>query len=247
MTTVAPARLVIVDESLKDATGTFVAGANARDKHMKGVRIDRDAHVDAFAPIATAVEGDPCPNCGSSLAIRRAIEVANIFQLRTKYSEALDAYFTDAKGERKPLIMGSYGIGIGRLLACLAEEYHDDDGLCLPAIVAPFDVHILALKVGDELARAVAEQCMSELDRLGATVLYDDREVGAGVKFADADLIGTPIRIVVSDKSIAAGGVEVSERASKQQAHRENRGSRLSLGTFSLQQMSLTDSVHGPY
>ena len=163
---------------------------------------------DIVADIAAAQEGDACANCGQPLRTVRAVEVANIFKLGTRYSRTMGATFVDENDEARPIGMGSYGIGVTRLLACLAEQHHDAAGLCWPVAVAPYQVHLLALRGGEETAVIFYQK----LQQAGVEVLFDDREARPGVKFNDADLIGLPLRLTVSERSLAAGGVEVKVR-----------------------------------
>ena len=146
--------------------------------------------------------------CGKPLDASKGVEIGNIFQLGTRYSESMNCYYQDEDGTRKPVIMGSYGIGVGRLLACIAEEYNDEAGLKLPISVAPYQVHLISL-VKDN---AVGEEIYESLQKAGIEVLYDDRKESAGVKFADADLIGLPIRITIGNRSLKEGKVEVKIR-----------------------------------
>ena len=160
-----------------------------------------------IADIAAAGDGDACINCGQPLYTSRGVEVGNIFKLGTRYSAAINATFLDADGTQKPIVMGSYGIGSGRLLACIAEEHHDDKGLIWPITVAPYQVHLVSLGQAE-----AADRVYETLLKAGIEVLYDDREESPGVKFNDADLIGIPIRVTVAAKSLAKGGVEVKRR-----------------------------------
>ncbi|RME89230.1 MAG: proline--tRNA ligase [Anaerolineae bacterium] len=199
--------LIVVDDLIPESPN-LVAGANEAGYHFLNVNYGRDYTADLVADIAVAADGAPCPECGEAMSARRGVEVGNIFQLGTRYSEALGCTFLDKDGERKPVVMGSYGIGVGRLLACVAEEHHDEHGLVWPISVAPFQVHLVALRGGEETAEAL----YAELTETGVEVLYDDREESAGVKFKDADLIGVPIRLTVGERSLARGGVEVKLR-----------------------------------
>ncbi len=146
----------------------------------------------------------------------RGVEVGNIFKLGTRYSEALGAAFQDKDGQSRPVIMGSYGIGVGRLLACIAEEHHDESGLIWPAAVAPYHVHLVALRSADGAVEKAADELYARLWRDGVEVLYDDREERPGVKFNDADLIGLPVRLTVSERSLKRGGVELKRRGQKE-------------------------------
>jgi prolyl-tRNA synthetase len=199
--------LVAVDD-LIPASPNLVAGANKVGYHERNVNFGRDFAAEIVADLAAAQEGDPCPRCGEPLQASRGVEVGNIFKLGTRYSANMGATYLDEQGQERPVVMGSYGIGTGRLLACVAEEHHDDDGLIWPVTVAPFDVHLLALLGGEQ----TAESLMATLEADGIEVLYDDRDETPGVKFADADLIGLPLRLTVSQRSLEAGGVELKRR-----------------------------------
>ncbi len=211
---VAPgATLVIVDEAVAQAGG-LVAGANDAGYHLLNVKCGRDFHPDIVANIALAVDGLACIHCGKPLAIQRGVEVGNIFQLGTRYSAALGATFLDETGVQKPVIMGSYGIGLGRLLACIAEEYRDDRGLKLPMSVAPFQVNLVSLCRTPE-GQQRAEALYQEFLKAGIEVLFDDRkDASAGVKFADSELRGVPLQVVISERSMQNGGVEWKLRTS---------------------------------
>lgn len=204
--------LVVVDDIIPDSPN-LVAGANQEGYHLRNVNYGRDYQADIVVDIAAAQDGDACPECGVKMTAQRGIEVGNIFKLGTRYSEAMGAEFLDADGVSKPVVMGSYGIGSGRTLACVAEEYHDDDGLVLPVSVAPYQVHLVLLTgKGDEEPSDAAERLYFDLQAAGVEVLFDDRQESPGVKFNDADLIGLPIRLTVSQRSLKAGGVEFKRR-----------------------------------
>ncbi len=203
--------LVVVDD-LVPASPNLVAGANEEGYHLLNVNYGRDYVAQIVTDIAQAGAGRACPSCGAALRESRGIEVGNIFKLGTRYSDALGCTYLDREGKTQPVIMGSYGIGVGRLLACLAEEHHDERGLIWPVTVAPFQVHLLTLRGGQETGDAV----YAALQQAGFEVLYDDREETPGVKFADADLIGIPIRLTASERSLKAGGVEVKLRREAQ-------------------------------
>jgi prolyl-tRNA synthetase len=198
---------VIADETLRE--GQFVAGANRTGWHLRGVEHGRDFAA-RFADIRVSQEGDRCPNCGGALRFRTAIEVGHIFKLDTRYSEPIGATFLDEDGREKPLIMGSYGIGLGRVMAAVVEQRHDDGGIMWPPEIAPYDVHVLALPGAEE----IAERAAQAYDAAGKDVLLDDRpDARAGEKFADADLIGIPIRVTAGKKSLDDGAVDVRDRA----------------------------------
>jgi prolyl-tRNA synthetase len=180
------------------------------------VNYERDFVGDIVADIAAAQEGDACVECGEALRLVGGVEVGNIFKLGTRYSEAMGCTFLDRDGTSKPVVMGSYGIGVGRLLACVAEEYNDERGLRWPITVAPFEVHLVSLAKAGE-SREVQETADNLYEMLGQArveVLYDDRDATPGVKFADADLIGVPLRVTVSARSLERGGVEIKRRDS---------------------------------
>lgn len=204
--------LVVVDDALS-ASPNLVAGANRSGYHVRNVNFPRDFKADYVADIAAAQEGDACPTCGTGLRAVRGVEVGNIFKLGTRYSKAMGCYYLDADGRPQPVVMGSYGIGCGRLLACIAEEHHDEHGLIWPISVAPYQVHLVVLKGKDSLeCERVAETLYQDLSTRGVEVLFDDREESPGVKFNDADLIGLPMRLTVSQRSLAENGVEFKRR-----------------------------------
>lgn len=202
---------VAVDDALAE-TPNVVTGANEAEYHLMNVNVGRDIEPDVVADIAAAQAGDACPECESPLATSRGIEVGNIFQLGTRYSEATDCSFVDESGNSHPIIMGSYGIGLERTLASVAEEHHDEDGLIWPISVAPYDVHLVTLpKDGDEVVQT-GDRIYEALQSAGLDVLYDDRVERPGVKFTDADLIGVPLRITVGQRALDKGGVELKRR-----------------------------------
>ncbi|HMI99266.1 MAG TPA: proline--tRNA ligase [Gaiellaceae bacterium] len=196
---------VVADEALRD--GQFVAGANETGHHLRGVESGRDFEP-RFANIREVRAGDTCPNCGGALRLQTAIEVGHIFKLETRYSEPLEATFLDEDGKEKPVVMGSYGIGPARTMAAIVEQHHDEDGIIWPSSVAPYDVHLIALPGLEEQAAEVA----ATLDEAGDDVLFDDRDRRAGEKFADADLIGLPVRVTVGKKTLDDGAVDVRSR-----------------------------------
>jgi prolyl-tRNA synthetase len=197
---------VVVDDAIPDSPN-LVAGANEEGFHVVNVNYGRDFEADFVADIASAGEGSLCPECGDAMRAVRGVEVGNIFKLGTRYSEAFGASFLDTDGRRKPVVMGSYGIGLGRLLACIAEEHHDENGLVWPVSVAPYHVHIVAAEAG-EMADGLYERLVSA----GVEVLIDDRRESLGAKFKDADLIGAPIRLTLTPRSLQKGGVEIKAR-----------------------------------
>ncbi len=200
----------IADPVLK--TGTYIAGANKEGFHVKGVTAAAQLGDVEFADIHTAAAGDACAQCGKPLRIERVIEIGNIFKLGTKYSVPLKATFLDEQGNEKPLIMGSYGIGPARIAAAAIEQGNDKDGIIWPLAIAPFQVLIVPVNVQDRHSLDVAEEMYAALEEKGFEVLMDDRDERAGVKFKDADLIGVPWRVVIGEKNLREGRVEVKER-----------------------------------
>jgi prolyl-tRNA synthetase len=198
---------VIADEALRE--GQYVAGANEDGWHLRGVQAGRD-YEPTFADIRQALAGDACPECGGTLRVETAVEVGHIFKLGTFHSTAFGATFLDEDGKEKPLVMGSYGIGLARTMAAIVEQSHDENGIVWPRSVAPYDAHVVALAGAEE----IAEQAAEALSTAGLDVLLDDRDQRAGEKFADADLMGCPIRVTAGRKSLEDGKVDVRNRAS---------------------------------
>jgi prolyl-tRNA synthetase len=201
---------VIADESLRD--GQFVAGANRDGWHLRGVEAGRD-YQPTFADIRQAREGDACPVCGGRLIVQPAIEVGHIFKLGTFHSKALDATFLDEDGRERPIVMGSYGVGPARTIAAVVEQRHDERGIVWPRSIAPYDVHVLSLAGGSEEVEALATGLAEELSAAGHDVLLDDRDERPGEKFADADLLGVPVRVTVGRRSLEDGAVDVRRRS----------------------------------
>jgi prolyl-tRNA synthetase len=204
---------VVVDDAIP-ASPNLVAGANQADLHFLNTNVPRDYTPTLITDLAAAGEGDACINCGKPLRAVRGVEVGNIFKLGTRYSEAFKAFYLAADGSQKPIVMGSYGIGSGRLLACVAEQHHDAHGLSWPITVAPYHVQLVCLPGKNPQIAEQGEKLYQSLLAAGVEVLYDDRDESPGVKFADADLIGLPLRLTVSQKSLAQGGVELKHRDS---------------------------------
>ncbi|MBM4431162.1 MAG: proline--tRNA ligase [Chloroflexi bacterium] len=202
---------VIADDSVT-AGRNWVAGANKEGYHLVNVNYPRDFAVSAVTDIALARAGDACAHCQGRLETTHGIEVGHLFKLGTKYSEALGAIFLDQDGQTRPVVMASYGIGTGRLLAAIIEENHDERGIVWPAAVAPYQVHLLSLGASQPAVAVAAEELYGKLLGAGYEVLYDDREESAGVKFNDADLVGIPWRITVSAKTVARDSVEIKGR-----------------------------------
>lgn len=202
--------LVIADPSIQNG-GNFVVGANEAGFHFTGANYPRDFSVTEIVDIAQADTGHQCPVCGGTLEAKRAIEAGHCFKLGTRYSEAVNATYLDENGNQQFIFMGSYGIGLDRLMATIVELHHDKDGIIWPDSVAPYQVHLLHLGKGDDVIEA-AEAIYCELQGGGIEVLYDDRPLSAGVKFKDADLMGIPWRVTVGARGLADGGVEVKRR-----------------------------------
>jgi len=202
---------LIADESVRGLAG-FVVGANQADAHFSGVEWGRDATPSRWADLLLVADGDACPRCSSPLRVSRGIEVGHIFKLGSKYSEAMSCNFTDEQGQDLPMIMGCYGLGIGRTVAAALEQNHDADGIIWPLPLAPFAVLLQSLNPKDAAVLERADALYDELRARGIEVLYDDRDERPGVKFKDGDLIGIPIRLTVGAKSLAEGNVELSLR-----------------------------------
>ena len=204
---------VVVDD-LAARSPNLVAGANRPGFHARNVNVGRDFAPDLVVDIVNARAGDPCPQCGAPVELRKGIEVGNIFKLGTDFTEKLNATYLAEDGSRHHVIMGSYGIGLGRNLACVVEEHHDDKGIVWPAAVAPYPAHLVALGAArDERVAAEAEGLHQRLTAAGVEVLYDDRDESPGVKLTDAELLGMPLIVTISPRSLAAGGAEVTRRA----------------------------------
>jgi prolyl-tRNA synthetase len=200
---------MIADEALRE--GQFVAGANRDGRHVRGVEAGRD-YEPRFADIRQAVEGDSCPECGGRLSVEPAIEVGHIFKLGTFHSDAFDATYLDEDGTEKTIVMGSYGIGPARTMAAIVEQHHDENGILWPTEVAPYDVHVLSLDGGSEEVRACAEEVANALGEAGFDVLLDERDERPGEKFADADLVGIPLRVIVGRKTLEDESVDARTR-----------------------------------
>jgi prolyl-tRNA synthetase len=206
---------VVVDDSIV-STRNLVGGANKAGYHMKNLNYERDFTADIVSDIATAQEGDACPQCGSPLVTQRGIEVGNIFKLGTRYSAAMGATYKTEDGEMRPIVMGSYGIGIGRLMACVAEINNDEFGLIWPISIAPYQVHLIALGPPDSKSKEVADDLYLEMKKAGIDVLYDDRNRSPGVKFNDADLIGIPLRLTIAKRGLSQNSAELKQRDKKE-------------------------------
>ena len=207
--------MVVVDEAVATSPN-LVAGANEEGYHLKNVNYGRDYKAEWLVDIAVAQEGDACPECGAALKASRGVEVGHIFQLGTRFSDALGCTFLDAEGKARSVIMGSYGIGVGRLLACIAEEHHDEQGLIWPISVAPFQVQLVSLAKAAGPGAEAADQLYAQLQEAGVEVLLDDRPENPGVKFNDADLLGMPLRLTLGERSLKKGVVELKIRGQQE-------------------------------
>jgi len=206
---------ILADNSVRGLSN-FVCGANAADAHYQNVNWGRDAEPTEWVDLMTVEGGDPCPRSGDELEKYRGIEVGHIFKLGASYSEKMGCVFLDEEGQNQPMIMGCYGLGIGRTVAAAIEQNHDDDGIIWPLPLAPFQVLLIALNPQDEEVGRAAEELYGELAERGVEVLFDDRSERPGVKFKDADLIGVPVRVVVGKRSLAEGKVELSLRRDRE-------------------------------
>jgi len=214
---------VVVIDDLVARSPNLVAGANREGFHYRNVNVGRDLTADVTADITNAQEGDPCPNCGRPVILRNGIEVGNIFKLGTKFTDAAGASYLGEDGQAHPIVMGSYGIGVGRNVACVVEEHHDDKGIVWPAEVAPYAAHLVSIGAAKEpRVTEVAERLHTLAAEAGDRheILWDDRDESPGVKFTDAELLGMPWLLTVSPRSLAAGGIEVTERATGERSTR---------------------------
>lgn len=203
---------ILVDHALEGRTN-LTTGANEDDWHYRGVDVSRDVNTSRFVDLREVSAGEACPKCETPLEIVRAIEAGHIFKLGTKYAEAMGAHVLDADGDKRTIVMGSYGIGVGRNMAAIAETHADEKGLVWPVSVAPFEVVVTVMKIDDEATMNAAEKIYEELLAAGIDVLIDDRDARAGVKFADSELIGIPFRVTVGPRGIADGNVEYTVRS----------------------------------
>jgi prolyl-tRNA synthetase len=206
---------IIADDSITSGTN-FVAGGNKPDTHLKNVNYPRDFKADIIADIALARAGEPCPKCQGKLSSTHGIEVGHVFKLGTFLSEKLGAFFLDAGGESRPIVMGCYGIGLGRLLAAAIEQNHDEKGIIWPLPIAPYHIYLCTLYREDSKVAEVAEELYTRIESEGLEVLFDDRRESPGVKFNDADLLGIPIRVTLSPRTLEKDSVEIKRRTEKE-------------------------------
>jgi len=202
---------IVADNSVKDMVN-FVTGANKKDAHLVNVNIDRDFETKEFADLRMITEGDSCPECGSAIKMKTAMEIGHTFKLGTKYSETLGAKFLDKDGATRAIVMGCYGIGVNRIMASLIETSNDKDGIIWPLSIAPYQVIIIALNVENKKVKESAEDSYAKLIQAGYDVLYDDRNESAGIKFKDADLIGIPVKVIIGERNAKKGIVELKDR-----------------------------------
>ncbi len=202
---------MVVDRSVAEMT-SVVVGGNETDVHMTGVVPGRDFALDDVRDLRNAEGGDPCPRCGSAMSVHQGIEVGHVFKLGTKYSQAMGATFLDDKGQSHPLIMGCYGIGVNRIVAAAIEASHDANGIIWPLILAPYEVILVPLQVDNEAVVELTDTLERQLAEAGYDVLVDDRDVRPGVKFKDADLIGIPLRVVIGERGLKDGLIEMKWR-----------------------------------
>ena len=205
---------IIADDSITSGVN-FIAGANKPDTHFRNVNYPRDFRVELLTDIARACAGEGCPKCGGELSSTPGIEVGHIFKLGTFISQKLGALFVDANGISQPIVMGSYGIGLGRLLAAAIEQHHDDKGIIWPLAIAPYHIYLCPLYLENPQVAAIAESLYADLEAQSLEVLFDDRKESPGVKFNDADLLGIPIRVTISPRTLETNSVEIKWRSEK--------------------------------
>jgi len=206
---------IVADDSITLGSN-FIAGANKSDTHLRNVNPSRDFTTDVMADIALARPGDSCPKCHSKLLSSHGIEVGHVFKLGTFLSEKLGAFFLDENGRQRPIIMGCYGIGLGRLLAAAVEQNHDDRGIIWPLSIAPYQVYLCPLRLGNRDIAQTAERLYQDLMSQNVEVLFDDRDQSPGVKFNDADLLGIPLRLTISPRTLQSQSIEVKWRSEKE-------------------------------
>jgi prolyl-tRNA synthetase len=205
---------IMADKRLEGATG-LISGANRNDYHLANINLSRDCRIDGYYDLRMVEEGEEAPDGSGKLRIIRGIELGHIFKLGTKYADALHAAFLDEEGKEHPIVMGSYGIGIERIIACHIEQNHDADGIIWDKVLAPFHVHLIAVGTKNEEVAETAESLYQEMERAGLDVLFDDRrDVSPGVKFKDADLLGMPLQIIIGEKNLSKGKIEAKTRKS---------------------------------
>ena len=203
---------IVADKSVRNVRNA-VTGANKEDTHIKGVNPGRDFEADIYGDIRVAIDGDKCPvSKNGVLKSSRGIEVGHVFKLGTKYSEAMNATFSDIDGKEKPFIMGCYGIGIGRTVAAAIEQGNDESGIKFPSSIAPFCVSVIPTNMKNDRVKSVSEEIYVSLNKNGTDVLIDDRNESAGIKFKDAELVGIPVQIIVGPRTLENDEVELKNR-----------------------------------
>jgi prolyl-tRNA synthetase len=203
---------IIIDKRLQSGNN-LVSGANKNDYHLGNIDLQRDVKVEGYYDLRTINAGEPCPKCNEPLRIVNAIELGHIFKLGTKYSDAMHAYYLDETGKEKPIIMGSYGIGVERIVACYIEQNNDKHGIIWNKSLTPYHVHLILVNSNNKQVVQTAEHLYEKLQQSLIDVLFDDRDdVSPGFKFKDADLLGVPLQVIVGEKNIAHGNVELKER-----------------------------------
>jgi prolyl-tRNA synthetase len=204
---------ILADKRLEGANG-LISGANKNDYHLTNIDFNRDVTIENYYDVRTVENGEPCPNCSKPLRIVKGIEAGHIFKLGTKYSVSLKANFLDVEGKEQPIIMGSYGIGIDRIIACHIEQHHDEKGIIWSMAIAPYEVHLICVNANSESVMAKSEEVYGQLTEKKIAVLYDDRtNVTPGFKFNDADLLGMPLQVVVGEKNLKNGQIELKDRS----------------------------------
>jgi len=215
---------IIADKLLKEGNNLY-SGANKNDYHIGGIDLKRDVPNIEYADLRTVENGESCVRCSSTLEVFKAIELGHIFKLGTKYSEALGVNYLDENGKEHPIVMGSYGIGVERIFACYIEQNYDDKGIIWKKPLAPFDIHLIGLNMKNGLVADTSNKLYDDLQKEGFEVLYDDRnDVSAGVKFNDADLLGMPVQVIVGEKNLKDGKVELKLRATNEKSILELSG-----------------------
>ncbi|RPI03381.1 MAG: proline--tRNA ligase [Ignavibacteriae bacterium] len=203
---------IIADKRLEGLNG-LISGANKNDYHIANIDLARDVNVDGYYDLRSIEAGEPCPKCSKPLKISNAIELGHIFKLGTKYSDTLNITYLDESGKSNPVIMGSYGIGMERIVACYIEQNHDKDGIIWNKVLAPYAIHLIAVNMSSKEVAAASEKMYGQLGEMGVEVLYDDRaNITPGFKFKDADLLGMPIQVIVGDKGLKNGQLEIKRR-----------------------------------
>ncbi|MBI1808249.1 MAG: proline--tRNA ligase [Ignavibacteria bacterium] len=204
---------IIADKRLEGANN-LISGANKNDYHLKNIDLQRDVNIQGYHDMRTVQPGEPCPTCNQPLRVVNAIELGHIFKLGTKYADALHAYYLDENGKERPIIMGSYGIGVERIIACHIEQSHDKNGIVWSKSLSPFHVHLVLVNSNNEKIVSVAESLYEKFQESLIDVLYDDRsDVSPGFKFKDADLLGMPLQVIVGEKNVSNGKIEIKDRA----------------------------------